>query len=401
MDAAGRKPSADAARVDLGSVVPIVPRSAILSVIVDPDYVDSVLLWWILNQQPFRSARITCLLERVKRRGFPQRLQGDDCAIAVLNKKLSPPKPVVVSGNGTRAFTMPSEPLANRSIDVCHWADLILYSGYSLMGHPKDLPEGAPPSGALDREQAAEMMLRVRSRCEKERRPPALVTMSLSTIERLHTPLNQHTFQGVHIYENPFPAHAMSMFESGEVDFFLGAVAQRVELRKRGYVEIVHSGNDPFLFSIASLFSSSRTFREHRDLIHVVASLWYETVRKMRRSQTFRHDVATGIMELFDGPTAPLSYGVEAVREVFDDAVVAYEGGLEARPNRLVFFADRPAALVDPLLQHMVSAAREVSVREPHVTAQQLEDTFWNNLSLDSAINDATLMAANDEERTR
>lgn len=394
--AARKAPKPHGARLHLESVVPIIHRNATLNIVADPDYVDSALLWWILSQQPFSSVGINCILEQGKRRQFPQRLTSNDYAVAVLNKKLSPPSSL--SPDGAMLANGHWGKFARQSVAVCHWADLALYSAYAIIGHAKDLPDGVRSNTPLNRAQAVAMLQQVKDRAAAEKRPPVLLTMSLSTIQRLRTPISDSLLNGFYVYENPFAAQAMDIFASEKADLFVGGALQRLALKKQGSVEIVHSGNDPFLVSIASLFTSRRLLLEQRDLVHTVAALWYEMVRNMHQSESYRNEVALGIMDLFATRSLPLSYDVETLRDILDDAVCGPQDDADASQPRLHYFADRPAALVDPLLKQMLGAAQAAT--ELGLSARGFEDALEANLALDSAIYDATLSRARESDMT-
>lgn len=384
--AAGKRAADNVAAVHLSSVVPLVHRTATLHVIVDEHYLDSVLLWWILKQQPFRSAGVTCVLETVKWQDIPMRVAGDDYAIGVFNKKLAPPAP------WTDPDAAPSPPGSRQSaeafLQLTHWADVCVYTGYAIMGRRTDLLD--PASGSLSHQEASDFIERVKLRCRKEHnRNAVLVTMSRSTVARMRTPLSAPLFKDIEIFLIPLAAQAMSRFIDGTADLFVGAAAQRLTLRRRPeFAEILHSGNDPFLVSIASIFTSRTLLWERRELVQTVAGLWYEMVRNMRQSDAYRDEVAAEIMDMFtDAGTVP-SYDEEALRELLRDGAKGYEQTVKDGPELppLEYLADRPAALIDPLLRIMLRAARATN---PDMA--KFEEAFWENLSLDPTIHHATL----------
>lgn len=390
LQAGGRPHLASSASLRLGDVVPLAYEELQLTVLVDANYVDSALLWWIASKQPFKSVGVRCKVEHVPWRTIPESLATADYAIAVFNKKIAPQRPAHAIESGNGEISEPTN-LAKELIAVCQWADLCLYTGYSLLGHRDQLPDDLREKDRFDLEDAKRILRHLKS----DEQTVEAIAMAESTVKRLRTPLSRELLADIAIQVVSDADRAVQLFKQRRAKLFIGSVVQRIALRDedRQFVEILHSGNDPFLASIVSLFASKKLVWERRHLVKTMAALWYEMVRNMRQNREYCENVSREIFTLASTELEKVSYTENAVREVLEDAAKPFtelDLGASEYSSRLEFLLDRPAALVDPLLQLMRIAAKQAI----SLDTRDFMTAFWTDLSLDPIIRDTTLQTA-------
>lgn len=313
--------------IDVANVVLQRSETTQVKVITDPRFVDSALFWWIFSKQPFVSAGIRCELVRSQWGNVPALVAEHDLALGFYNKQV-----VADTVGGVPAY------------EIVAWGDLTLYKGYALIGRA-DKTTRARRIEKFD--DAVAWLARIRKKADLENRNPIIVTMTGDPRERLSIPyladrrLDPSTFD---LAVLPSADLAKKRFEEGFGDLFVGGLPQRLALRDAPapYVEVLHSGINPFMASINSLVCSPKVVAHHRDILYTSMGIWFETVNRMKESKQYRRAVATEILALLDAQNENHSLTLSLFEEVFGKQGAEYE-----------VFAGGPDALTQPLLATM------------------------------------------------
>jgi plasmid maintenance system antidote protein VapI len=311
--AAGKTDTVD---IDLSNAIPTRTTSKKLTVVTDGAFVDSSLFLWIFGKQPFRSMGVECVVKPEAWENVPERIATYPLAIGFFNKE------------------MPRAP----ELRLRHWADLCLYKGYALICRTRDASGISAASPKAD--DARVVLRKMRERAVAAGRKPSILTMGDDPADRLRMamPEELNDFK----FKKEFTAdQALNLFREGEGDGFLGGLPQRLRLLEEGaYIEVVHFDNNPFLFSVNSIFATQAVFEHHRNLLHAASALWFETVRRLRGSSEFRARVAAEIVSTLDQSEEGHSLRAEFFEKVFGP-----------RGDRYEVFSTRPGDLVRPLLE--------------------------------------------------
>ena len=249
-----------------------------IKVITDPRFLDSAVFMWMLRNQPLQSLDVRCDLLAADWRSVPEQVASHEYAVGFHNRR---------SVLRHREKTV---------YGVKVWSDLCLYKGYALIGRPN--PEHAPTFTLVEARKLLRETIEIFA--QKGERP-TLVCMGADSIWKLYTPftpeINTDTF-AIHAFNNP--DLALRSFLEGFGDFFMGGLPQRLVAREHGCIEILNFANNPLLFSVNSLICSNSVYEEHPFIMTSIASVWFETIRKIQRDQAFCEGVAESSIQLLD-----------------------------------------------------------------------------------------------------
>jgi transcriptional regulator with XRE-family HTH domain len=253
-----------------------------LKVISDPRFFDSALFMWLLHTQPFRAAnvQIDCELVQEKWAGIPVAVSRNERAIGFFHRRSIP------QHSGVAQY------------HIQYWADLTVYKGYVLFARKEDFQQLRPTGEKISDYEVANGFLGDL----KQRRGGTLrIVAGVQDVEwRLRNPLTPELEDNVDFIPYIDADHAVSQFQEGVGDLFVGGLPQNMKLRSEGFPEILNFNIDPYLFSLNSLICSGDMpdSPQGRAILWTVTSLWFQTVAQLKRSPEALTNAAEGILQM-------------------------------------------------------------------------------------------------------
>jgi transcriptional regulator with XRE-family HTH domain len=348
---------ASAVRADLSSPY---SRSARIKVISDPRFIDSAVFMWMCSTQPFlRHHDVVFELVPKDWSRVPPEMIGQ--------LDLSEPAPAIGFYNRNPATDTSTLLEVDTSTRLKHWTDFCLYRGYAVLARRSDTPEKIRAArDAGNRVPEADIRSFLKELVQNAGAKKAtIITIGADTDRVLSTPLFKTEFSSFNVKSEPNPDYALSAFRGNYGSLFVGGLPQRLRAEKNdSCIPIVTWKEDPFLFSINSLFCTPQLYGS--SLVYWIEALWHETISKMA-DKPFRDRVATECQSLLrslqiDPEETSLS------REMFEDVLgprgreyeVFLKRGGELNPN----FVDITAGIVE-----IVDRPREAG--QPRVSASE------------------------------
>lgn len=317
-----------------------------LQVVTDPRFIDSALFLWIFRQQPFRAAglEIECLLVEKEWTKVPGFVAAESNAIGFYNRR--------------------REPIgADETVD--YWADLCVYRGYALLSHPC-LGLEARPCTLQDTEKFLKAFL---YHCKQHRVQPTIISIGGDTVwrfgEKLTLNVGRESFQQKNIQD---ANKALAEFRRQEYSLFVGGLPQRLQAQAEGAIPIIDAGHKPGLYAVNGIICHPNLAVGGRAILQSAASLWFDTVSRLKRDEQFRNEVVAGILDMLRA--------IEPASEVlFQDFM--FERVFSS--NEFELFAESPAeitAMFAELQGDLIRADLPIMSRDDK---QRVFDLLWES----------------------
>lgn len=278
-----------------------------LTVISDPRFIDSSLFLWIFHQQPFINAglAIKCIVEERDWRTVPECVAKTPNSIGFYNRRIEP-------------LSTPEK--------VGYWSDLCIYRGYAVLAHK--LPEfNSSPKTKSDTKN---FFKRFFSYCHENNLDPTLISIGGDTEWRfgdeLFPGIKKCDFTQCVISD---ANKALQKFYQDTNSLFVGGLPQRLQAEKDGYISIVDEKNNPALYSVNGIIYNTAMPEGKVGFLQSVASLWFDTVSRLKSDKNFRREVAVSIRDFIK--THDLSILTQFESSMFDS--IFCEGKFEVFPE--------------------------------------------------------------------
>ena len=270
--------------VDVSQVFPIRRSKAVtLTVVTDPSFFDSGIFAWIFDRQPFRTLGIDAKVLAEDWVDVPQKIADHRHGFAI--------------GFYNRNVVFQTDSVhENLGQDIKFWADLCIYLGYALMVRGEHGPEGALTSqkavadyiNTLRREHGDVLDVVSIGSDTQWMMDNTVVRRAMGARGKDEKVINPLPHQGVE-------SSLMSFLDDRHGVMYVGGLPQRMRARDQKCTEVISFQNEPTLFSVNSLICTKQTYDERADLLNAATALWFETIRRIKRSPDMRHHLCTEI----------------------------------------------------------------------------------------------------------
>ena len=246
-----------------------------LQVVTDPRFIDSALFLWIFRQQPFRAAglEIECLPIEREWTKVPGFVAENSNAIGFYNRRLE--------RGGAEC--------------VDYWADLCIYRGYALLSHPCLGLKKRPDTLEDSEEFLKSFLLDLRQR----EVPPTIISIGGDTVSVFGDKLTPNV-RRISFREQPVEDanEALEMFRKNKNSLFVGGLPQRLQAEKWGAIPIIDDHHKPGLYSVNGIICHPDLTLGGRAILQSAASLWFDTVSRLKGDEQFRNEVVSGIRDM-------------------------------------------------------------------------------------------------------